>query len=268
MSTPEDGLSAEERRLVRYLQAEETAWGWPSRLQRERPDLFPVPARNREREAALAADPRAVRWLLGVTVPIVVLLLLLEVTDALIGNAWMLALQVLVAGISLYSGFLYRHHVKQSHRHTWRAVFLAMLFMISLSGYFGVREKRTAGELAGLIDVVPEVTDVSYVPTVAEQQAVDGILTALLVEYQQAARLAVPPDTAAEPRYWLLTTALDPAAAEAFYERDENRRGWQIDAQDRGVFLLSRGDERLIVFIRDAWPRPGTLVIYVHHPVA
>ncbi|NIQ58554.1 MAG: hypothetical protein GWN71_35910, partial [Gammaproteobacteria bacterium] len=100
-------VSDEEARLREYLERERTHGDWPEQLQREHPDLFPVHAQEEDDPA----DPKAVRRLLLVTGSIVVALLVAEVTDTVVGNAWLLALLVAMAGMSFYYGFLYRHHV-------------------------------------------------------------------------------------------------------------------------------------------------------------
>ena len=60
-----------------------------------------------------------------------------------------------------------------------RAGFLVTLGLSGFVGYFAWREFRTIADLAELIDPVPEITDVSYIPTSAEVVAVSQALSAV-----------------------------------------------------------------------------------------
>lgn len=263
---PADDLSPEERRLRQYMEEERTHGGWPEELQREHPDVFPVHHEVREERA----NPRAVRRLLMVTVPAVALLLWAQATDTLIGNAWLLALLVAMAGLTFYLGFLSRETARPffwHYRVSNQAGFIGLLVLIGVAAYFGVRKHHTIEELAALVDPIPRITGVTYVPTEAEVASVLAMARVVSAATEGTdPGAALPASPPGKGRYWLLKTALSEREAVAFYRDEEHHPGWVLSARREGVFVLHRGEERLVVVVGDDWPRPGTRVSYIYRP--
>lgn len=132
-----------------------------------------------------------------------------------------------------------------------------MLLGIGLVGYFGVREKQAVSELARIIDPVPEITDVLYLPTGGELQAISNALSTISRESGQG-----PDFSDMTQRYWKLETKLSREEVMSFYELESHRRGWSVVTQDRKYLQLRRERERLIVFLPDDWS-PETSVWYI-----
>lgn len=148
-----------------------------------------------------------------------------------------------------------------------REGFFAFLLLASVSGYFALREKRTVGELAQHIDPVPEITDVTYVPTSAETLAISRFLAALPGTTRQGNTQAERQALAERMKdrrtdYWLLKTALPADSVFGFYRRAAARRGWEIRTDDPPWLMLSRGGERMVLFVTDDFPRPGIKILY------
>jgi hypothetical protein len=261
---PPGGLSPEERRLRDYVEDEETAGGWPEHLPLEHPDLFPVHRKSPEPPA----DPRAVRLLLLVTVPTVVLLLVAQVTGTLMGNAWLVALLVALAGFSFHQGFLLREPVFWYLKETAQGAFVGALLLIGVASFFGVREHRTVGELAAVMEPVPGITGVTYVPTEEELAAIQKMIQALSTFSTGEGAGAPFPVERTGTRYWILRTDLGVDDAIAFYRSAEHRPGWELDTRTKGLFVFHRGGDRMLVFVRDDWPRPETSVFYAYTPAS
>lgn len=141
-----------------------------------------------------------------------------------------------------------------------RVGFVACLALALFTGYFALRASRAVRDLAELIDPVPGITDVSYVPTAAEAAAISRFLAAV----PAASRFGTTPQErrrtaeAARDRrtdYWLVETAVAVDSVFAFYRTTAPRRGWRIELDDPPWLFLSRIDETLFLFVTDDRPR-------------
>ena len=197
---------------------------------------------------------RFIRPTFFVTAALVVVLLVAEATDSLIGNAGFLAVLVALAGLSFWRGFLAADTLWRSRV---RACFVCAVGLLAVVGYFGWRETRTVGELARLIEPIPEISDVTYVPTVAE----------MLVVQAAVAPAASGPSAAFEPttqRFWLLKTELSEPEALAFCRAAAGRAGWEVESAGEGMLMLERDAERMLIVVAQNWPLPETKVSYVY----
>jgi hypothetical protein len=176
----------------------------------------------------------------------------------------LLLLLILAAVFFFWAGFLAPRHALQHHS---RAGFVIMLALTGLTGYFAWREARTIGELAKLIDPVPEITDVTYVPTAHEVGAMAKFLAAVPGQGRFGSTQAERRDFAdraehARGEYWLLKTALSPEAVMDFYRETAPRSGWMIEVDEPQSLLLSRDAERLVLFVTDDFPDSGAQILY------
>lgn len=225
--------------------------------RRRRTSRSGAPPSRTSREDVPAASAAHIRRLLVVVAALVLVLLVAEATDTLIGNAGLLAFLTIVAGLCVYVGFFLHRPLFANSRRRARTGFVITLLMIGVAGYFGFREKRSMAELARLIDPVPDVTDVTYIPTGPELAAVSAALSSF------ADGRARPADfTGMTRRFWKLETTLLPAEVMAFYGVEANRGAWSVVAQDEQVLQLRRGPEGMTVFLVDDWD-PGTSVWYI-----
>lgn len=168
------------------------------------------------------------------------------------------------AAISFWVGFVHPPHALQ---YKSQAAFLVFVLLAGFVGYFAWRESRTVAELAELIDPVPEITDVTYVPTSAESEAIARFMASVpydrRIGYTQDERRGLA-ERAAERTtdYWLIRTALSTDSVLAFYREAASRSGWTTETDEPPWLLLSRADESLVIFASDDFPRPGTKVLY------
>ena len=152
-----------------------------------------------------------------------------------------------------------------------RAGFVVTLGLTGFAGYFAWREFRTIADLTELIDPVPEITDVSYVPTSAEVAAVSRALAAVpgtgqFGTTQQGRQELAERTGERRTDYWLVVTALSTDSVIAFYRELAPRRGWTVDTDTPPWLILSQDSVRLTLFVRDEFPRPGSKVLYASSP--
>jgi hypothetical protein len=147
-----------------------------------------------------------------------------------------------------------------------KAGFVIMIAMTMFAGYFAWREFRSVGELAELIEPVPEITDVMYVPTPGEIQGLSSALSAA----PALSRRSRPEDIdrlAAEAkamttRHWSLETRLSVAEVVAFYRDARNRRDWILTRQEPPALILKRNSESMFIWVLAA--DEGSSVYYSH----
>jgi hypothetical protein len=177
---------------------------------------------------------------------------------------------LVLAGVFFWAGF-------RAPRHSWqyrsRGGFVAMLVLAGFTGYFAWREARTIRALAQLIDPVPEITDVTYVPTAAEVAGISQFLATVpggrfrttqeeRRDFAERARETAEQAEQHRSDYWLMKTALSPDSVFAFYREAAPRRGWTVETDDAPWLFLSRGAERFVLFVTDDFPRPETKILY------
>ncbi len=175
---------------------------------------------------------------------------------------------LLLSAAFFWAGFRAAPHPLQYQS---RAGFVVTLGLAGFAGYFAWREFRTIADLTELIDPVPEIIDVSYLPTSAEVAAVSQALAAVpgtgrlgttQAERQQLAERAGERQT----DYWLVVTALSSDSVLAFYRELAPRRGWTVDTDTPPWLTLSQNTGRLVLFVSDEFPRPGSKVLYASSP--
>ena len=159
------------------------------------------------------------------------------------------------------------------HQYRLRGACYIFLALACFSGYFALREARTLTELARLIEPVPEITDVTYIPSSAEVAVISGFTA------------SVPPGrrmhTGSEERrrhsdtadnrstgYWLVRTALEPEEVLAFYRDDANRRGWLIGKDTPPWLHMMRESTSLVLYLTADGAGPGTWVLYGFTPAS
>ena len=160
----------------------------------------------------------------------------------------LLAVLVLLAAASFWAGFRAPPHPLQYLSVVGVAVFLGLA---GFTAYFAQRELQTLDELAVLIAPVPEITDVTYVPTVEETAAI------ALLSGQPADR---------DQDYWIVETRLEPDAVRAHYRRAGPRKGWRVEESLPNWLVLSKGREQLSVFTTELRRGSGSKVLHMLRP--
>ncbi len=177
---------------------------------------------------------------------------------------------VILAAVSFWAGFRAAPHPWQ---YKSQAGFVVFVGLAVFTGYFGWREHRTVGELARLIDPVPEITDVMYVPTPAEIQAIARAVA--VVPGRGAYGLGSTPEQrrhlaeevkALEQRYWTLETKLSPDQIAEFYRDPRHLNGWSLTIDELPWLGFERQPESLTIFVADDWKSPHTEVWYIYAP--
>jgi hypothetical protein len=161
----------------------------------------------------------------------------------------LLVLLLLLAGASFWAGFRAPPHPLQYLSVTG---FMVILGLAGITAYFAQRELHTIEELEALITPVPEITDVTYVPTVRETAAI------ALLSGQPAER---------DQEYWIVETRLGPDSVRGHYRRAGPRDGWRVQEDLPNWLVLSRGEAQLSVFMTELRRGPGTKVLHMLRPV-
>lgn len=179
-------------------------------------------------------------------------------------------LVVLLAGMAFWAGFLAPKHAWQ---YKSQAAFVVFVGLALFTGYFTWREHRAVKELASIIDPVPEITDVMYVPTPGEIQAIGRAVAAVPGEGRGG--LGTTPDQrqafaesldGLEGRYWKLETKLTPDRVAEFYRDARHRNGWNLTVDEPPWLAFQRTPESLTVFIQADRTSPRTKVWYIYDP--
>jgi hypothetical protein len=148
-----------------------------------------------------------------------------------------------------------------------RAGFFICLALAGFTGYFAWRETRTIGELAALIDPIPEITGITYVPTSTEAATVAQFMAATpgrgrLGTTPEARRDLAERVSERRTEYWLIKTSLRSDSVFAFYRDAAARRGWTIETDSPPWLYLARGAETLVLFVTADTPQPGSRILY------
>lgn len=148
-----------------------------------------------------------------------------------------------------------------------RAGFFICLALAGLVGYFAWRELRTIGELAELIDPVPEIIDVTYVPTTVEAATVSKFMAGVpgrgrAGTTQGERRKLAGRLSERRSEYWLINTKLASASVFAFYQDAASRNGWTIETFNPPWLYLARGTEKLVLYVTETSSRSGARVLY------
>lgn len=160
----------------------------------------------------------------------------------------LLVILILLAAASFWAGFRAPPHPLQYLSVVAVVVFLGLA---GLTAYFGQRELETLDSLAALIAPVPEITDVTYVPTVQEATAI-----ALLS--------GQPAD--GDQQYWIVQTRLGPDAVRTHYRSAGPRKGWRVEEDLPNWLVLSKSGSRLSVFVTETRRGAGSKVLHMLRP--
>lgn len=180
------------------------------------------------------------------------------------------ALILVLSTAFFWAGFMAPPHAWQ---HRSQAGFVVTLGLAGFTGYLVWRESQTLADLADLIDPVPGITDVSYVPTSTEVAALSQILAAA----PSSGRLGATPEErrqlADEARqqhtdYWLVKTALFSDSVLAFYRKRGPWRGWTVETDTPPWLIMSHESGRMLLFVSDESPRRGSKVLYSFSPAS
>ncbi len=171
-----------------------------------------------------------------------------------------------LCALNVYLGFVRPPQMLRRYPQTAAIVFFFLTIFIA---YFGWREIRAVDELAALIDPVPEVVSVLYVPTPGEMQAIAKAMAAApgttrtgntQAERQQLAKKV----EGVRSRYWRLDTTLSPGAVISFYRDQSHRRDWEMMADAPPFLSLKRGAETLMIYTSRDRLRSKTEVWYTY----
>ncbi len=179
-------------------------------------------------------------------------------------------LTVLLAAVSFWAGFL-------APKHPWQyksqAGFVVFVGLAIFTGYFAWREHHTVSELARVIDPVPAITDVTYMPSPAEVQAIAGAAAAVpgdgpagLGTTQEQRREFAASVQGLEERFWKLETTLAPDGVADFYRDPGHRNGWRLTVDEPPWLSFERGGESLTIFVQDDRTSARTKVWYIYDP--
>lgn len=163
-----------------------------------------------------------------------------------------------------WAGFRAPPHALQ---HQSKAGFFLFSALVVFSSYFGFREATALSDLRAVIDPVPNVTDVSYVPSRAEASGISDFIAALPAEgrmgtAEESRRRLAEASKDRNTDYWIIKTTLSPDAVVGFYRDAGLRRGWALESESSPFLFLARGSSRLAIFVSDQSPGAGSRVLY------
>ena len=162
---------------------------------------------------------------------------------------------LVLCGILFHAGWRAPPHPL---RHRSRAAFVVAVALTLFAGYFAWREHRSLQELAALIEPVPDVEDVMYIPTGEELGAIATVLAAMPRGRYRGPASEDPAADARElrqmeSRYWRIDTGMTVQEVLAFYETPGRLGAWQIAERDDPMLLLHRGEESMMIWVQDGW---------------
>ncbi len=178
-------------------------------------------------------------------------------------------LAAVCAGLCVLNAYLGFVRPPQLFRHYAQTGAVVFFFLAIFIAYFGWREIRAVHELAELIDPVPEVVSILYVPTAGEIQAIAKTMAAVpgtartgttRTEREQLAKNV----GGMRARYWRLDTTLSPGEVISFYREQSNRRDWKTVADAPPFLTLNRGAETLMIYTSRDRLRSRTEVWYTY----
>jgi hypothetical protein len=173
---------------------------------------------------------------------------------------------VVVTILAYISGY---HMDRSAFRRLGQACFFVGLGLVAFTGYFAWREHKTVSELARIVEPIPRITDVTYVPSPVELQAVARALAAapgrtFTGNTQEERRATARKIENIHNRYWLFRTELRSEEVMNFYREPEHRQGWNVKTQTGSWIMLEGTVGSLTIFAADDLPSRGTRVIYIY----
>lgn len=174
--------------------------------------------------------------------------------------SWLVLLTLSLAALSYWAGFKAAPHPAQYLSKSGFFVFLALALF---SSYFAYREHSTISELGQIIEPVPGITEVTYIPTQPELSAITTIGTYATPPQQKD---SVPKHDYSsqnhQPRYWMVTTSLPMNAVIDFYRDTASKTGWEIKQAALPWMRFARKNERLSIFISANNYGGGSTILY------
>jgi len=123
-------------------------------------------------------------------------------------------------------------------------------------------------ELAEWIEPPPGITDVRYVPTSGEAQAIAGFLSGVPTGAVASWREGVDGDAVArqteerQTEYWLVSSRVPLDSIMGLHRANAAARAWRAGTDEPRWMILHRAGDVLSVFATDAWPESGTDILY------
>ena len=173
---------------------------------------------------------------------------------------WMAIACLALAAISYWAGFKAEPHPVQYHSQVGFFIFVLMAVFAS---YFATRNFSAIGELSAIIDPVPEITEVSYIPTKSEASAISNMLGTTTPPHNKDSQLQLN-KLIHERRteYWSVTTPLPASSILKFYRDNAHKKGWTVKNESLPWLMFTRGPEKLSIYISDNDSGIGSKLLY------
>ena len=173
---------------------------------------------------------------------------------------WMVLVFLAFAAMSYWAGFKAKPHPAQ---YKSQAGFFVFIFLALFSSYFALRELSTIDELAEIIDLVPNITDVSYIPSKSEVATISSIVSAATPPHKNEKHQQL--DDSLRQRqtdYWLAKSTLPANSVVEFYQHNAQNKGWILEKETLPWMMFSRGMDKLSIYISDDNPGTGSKILY------
>lgn len=174
--------------------------------------------------------------------------------------SWLVLLTLSLAAISYWAGFKAAPHPAQYLSKSGFFVFLALSLF---SSYFAYREHSTISELEQIIEPVPGITEVTYIPGDKERAAVTTIAQLATPPYKKNdSPRPVSPQPDYQSRYWMVTTSLPINSVIDFYRDRASKTGWKIEQVSQPWMRFTRNNEQLSIYISANNYGGGSTILY------
>ena len=173
---------------------------------------------------------------------------------------WMVLGFLAFAAMSYWAGFKTKPHPLQ---HQSQAGFFIFIFLAIFSGYFALSEFSAIDKLAEIIEPVPYISDVSYIPTKSEASTVSSIVSTAIPPHAKDAHRQL--DDSLRQRktdYWLVKSTLSTNTIIEFYQHNAQNKGWILEKETLPWMMFSRGMDKLSIYISDDNPGTGSKILY------
>jgi len=178
----------------------------------------------------------------------------------MISSVWLATAFVVLAAISYWAGFRAKPHPLQ---YKSQAGFFIFILLAIFAGYFTVREFSAIDELSVIIDPVPGITEVIYIPSNSEASAVTSLLSTVTPPHNKDAQLQLEELIhERQSEYWSVTTSLPASSVLKFYRDNARKKGWTINNDRLPWLIFSRGPEKLSIYISGTDSGIGSRLLY------
>jgi hypothetical protein len=159
-----------------------------------------------------------------------------------------------------WAGFKAKPHPGQ---YKSQAGFFIFIFLALFSSYFALRELSTIDDLAGIIDLVPNITDVSYIPSKSEVATISSSVSAAIPPHKNEKHQQLD-DSLSQRKtdYWLVKSTLSANTVIEFYQHNAQNKGWILEKETLPWMMFSRGMDKLSIYISDDNAGTGSKVLY------